>query len=804
MSFFARSLSGSHFGSASAANRTDGVIGVAGILKFILLLSLLVILAIPAWAAEAPADIRAISDAATGDKAGELFKNLFGDFFNSPLSSIGGSVSGNGGLLGDLFLIFNGAVFLIGTLWAGWGLLHAVIDTAQTGEALGKKLSVVWLPIRMVVGISGIMPVFGGFSLSQVVMVTMAGIGIGMANLMWTGAVDGANKFDTLIPAGVGVQAVGGINLDQIAEDALTTVTCQIASIDFSEAQKRAGIDPLPDSEIIPEGIKVNGNTLDYQSGTLNSRYICGHAKLESSGSRSPNGGLTSFRVASVNYGPQYAGPVRDVYFKAYSKLISEIEQIGTAWYLAREASVGQGKTIAPYPLDKVSVAKDNFAREINTGLKAVANNMREEGGALSEVALANMKAGGWISAGAWFSTFAEANAAMTEIMNSVSYNYSEPVYKDMPEEVIATISGRKASIGAAKEESDDTSGSIGKIISKYVFKTETGNHSLGQAIVGGSIKAAAIGSGGGDLINPIIMFKSIGDNLIVASEFMYVTIAAFDSPGKKNDEKSMGSKISDKAMDLASYIPGVGKVISLIKTAGAILLVAFKMLAPLFLMLGISLSIYLPMVPFVTWMGGIVQYAVVVCMAVVGAPIAALSHLDSEGDGLGQRTTAGYMLMLNLTFRPALMLFGFFMASALLIGIGTLQAKLFMAAMANAQGDSITGVVSILAFLFLFFVMNVTLIQSLFNMIFLLPDQVLGLIGTNGMMTDIGKSTEDKMSHVATSGGRTAQGLSDGATKAMGEAKGRRRDLAAKQEDREYKAAMLDATRGVSEKNRT
>lgn len=142
-----------------------------------------------------------------------------------------------------------------------------------------------------------------------------------------------------------------------------------------------------------------------------------------------------------------------------------------------------------------------------------------------------------------------------------------------------------------------------------------------------------------------------------------------------------------------------------------------------------------------------------------MGAPIAALSHLESEGEGMGQRTHAGYMFVLNVTFRPALMLFGFFLASILMIAIGTFQVDMFMTAMAGAQGNSIAGLISIPAYLTIFLVLNMTLIQSLFNLIFMLPDQVLSMVGSHGSSVNLGKENEGKIHGIFVGGTRGISG---------------------------------------------
>jgi hypothetical protein len=71
--------------------------------------------------------------------------------------------------------------------------------------------------------------------------------------------------------------------------------------------------------------------------------------------------------------------------------------------------------------------------------------------------------------------------------------------------------------------------------------------------------------------------------------------------------------------------------------------------------------------------------------------------------------------------------------------------------------------------------VINLTLIQGLFNMIFLLPDQVLGLIGNQGNTHEIGKESEGKIHGLFMGMGRGLQGANQAhdATKGRSGGKG-------------------------------
>ena len=144
----------------------------------------------------------------------------------------------------------------------------------------------------------------------------------------------------------------------------------------------------------------------------------------------------------------------------------------------------------------------------------------------------------------------------------------------------------------------------------------------------------------------------------------------------------------------------------------------------------GAVLSIYIPMLPFIIWFGGIVSWYAVVGEAMVAAPLWAMTHLDGDGDGMGQRTTHGYIFLLNVMFRPVFMVIGFILAGTGIVVLGTLLNTMFGVAMQNAQYDSLTGLVSIIGFIVLYVGMCQTLCNSAFSLVHTLPDNLFSWIG--------------------------------------------------------------------------
>ena len=220
----------------------------------------------------------------------------------------------------------------------------------------------------------------------------------------------------------------------------------------------------------------------------------------------------------------------------------------------------------------------------------------------------------------------------------------------------------------------------------------------------------------------------------MTSTEAVLVGKAFVDSFGDDDERSSQEGLMSEEKKNKKSFVgnlvnSGVGFVMG--------------MLSAIFVV-GAIFSIYIPFIPFIQWMGGLIQYVSIFFEGLLGAPIWAFAHLDADGEGMGQRTERGYLFLLNMMFRPFLMIFGFVLAAALLPLLGTFQAVMFVPAMANVQGDSVTGMASILFLLAVFGMLNVTMIHGLFNLITIIPDQILGWVGNIAGQT-IGKDTDDK-----------------------------------------------------------
>lgn len=702
----------------------------------------------------APSTDQYLSATGPDDASVKVFKHLVGDFFTNPMSFAGGADS----LLGQLFLVFNGFVFVIAMVWMSYGIVFKVVSTASAGEVMGSKMSAAWMPVRYLTGVAGIVPIFGGYSMSQALLVTVALLGIGVTNFATNKALDASAQFQSLVrPNLAGVAASEGMN--EMTKAIFEGYVCQAAMASQDNQLTMLGI-PLntmegmgerdPTSDAVAAGVMIGSEFNNTMCGV-------GMVKIGDATDVRENGLFEgAFRTNSVNY-TAIAERARTTYKAAHAQVFpvykAKIQTEAYNWFRGWVASRStEGGLRPPVNLTKLAEISQSYQVELTKAAETIESQTKGSSSALTAEALREMKRYGWFGLGAWFSTFAEINAAVADATKIFEMYGSGPLtVKLANSETRNALSDLSTEFDNAQEQRSSSSG----FCDALGMTTPTGNCSLGQAIMKKVISGVAADSGGDGLVNPIIMFKNLGDwtMTIGGGVLTYAATADKDGGGAKGD-----------AGQQAAPPPGgegkswVGKKISN-------LFDSIKSLAPtiaaLMLFLGAFMALYIPLIPFITWMGAIIQYVVVVIEGLVGMPIAALSHMDSDGEGMGQRTERGYIFLLNVAFRPILMVLGFFAASALVIVLGTFQTELFIPAIANVQGNSVTGLFSIIGFLVIFAVMNVTLIQGMFNMIFLLPDQVLGLIGA-GSTDSIGKDTENKVNQLYMASARVGQGMAD------------------------------------------
>lgn len=693
-----------------------------------------------------------------GDASMKVFGYIIDQHLSNPFTALGPPNT----LFGKLFLTLNAFVFLVGVIFASYGIGAGIVQTAHEGQVLGRRMSAIWMPIRMVTGIAGLIPFFGGFSLAQAVMMLSALLGIGLANYGWKQVLDNFDSFSGMVrpSIGEGVQSKSALGL---AYGVFSSELCRVAyedmisgnAVDDSEKLygHSKGTGMLSIQAVTGYGKRTSGDLTD---------DFCGRMEVSST---KPNldtnthRGTVSFgfTVGSVNYSG-ISTAIKNGMFSATSSLATGVAPLASTWYTGWKAARKNGTPVPALPTTAIEAAAVTFSTTLGEhGKGAVPGE-----GAVSAAAKEQMGRYGWFGAGAWFSTLAEGQTAITDAFKSVEYNLVDPTelmvegkvsYPDMVADPMAAylkLLQERASTGGRVTDSFAQAWSSA---SKWGTGMPTGNESVGQSLVREMIESVGSGSGGGTDFNPIIMLKNTGDYVMAAVQAVYFGGALMDYVPAVRSAKMVGavkgllSKSGEKLKLGASESAADNNPWDLV-----------KMLMGAMFVVGALMSLYIPFIPFVSWMGGLIQYVTIFFEGLVAAPIWAFSHLDADGEGMGQRAERGYIFILNMLFRPFLMILGFVLASGLLVVLGTFQAAMFIPAMANVQGNSLTGAASIVMLLGVFVILNITMIHGLFNLITLIPDQVLGWVGNMGN-TQLGKEVEEKASRMFVNIGSSMSG---------------------------------------------
>lgn len=694
------------------------------------------------------------------DLSMQLWSSILGDFATNPFSSLQPTT-----LMGSLFIVFNAAIFAIGTVWLTYGVLSAMAGTAQDGQALGRRMNPLWYPIRAITGISGMTPILGGFTLSQGLLMWVATLGIGVANMIANTAINNASLplFQTTTTS----NPTSVVNAQKIARAMLESNLCTVA-LNFREASgQETGVSIGRDVEGVQRRATNNAGSPAYFYSNRLGEPVCGSVTVKTTASPRKDWSAFGFRVASVDY-TAIAPAAAVAQYNALGALDERMRGVAQEWW--RGHGMQTNGEPAPGPLDApgglaqaLDLAARQYINDVGNGFKST---LGEKSGAVTAQALNNMKVDGWMGIGGWFSTFSEVNAAIADATNAVSIYVGTATadFAEQQEVMGAKLAKDRDLLGRSKQapasgdamaatmqeacasgllSSTVPIATLGMATADEALGTATGNCSLGQALVQKVIETSSnVGGSTGPalkdhLVNPIIAIKNLGDYILSLSSTIFfsdwlVDVAEEFFPAGRVSKTLSG--VTDKVASSNAAQKGA----ELMTTLGMLLFAA-----------GAYMALYVPLIPFVVWVGGLVAYSASFIEGLFAMPLHSLSHLDTEGEGMGQRTAHGYLFFLNTLARPALMVLSFFLASSLAIGLGTIVTKMYLPALANAQGNSVTGLVSVLGYTIIYGLIMSIILNACFELVQVIPDQVIGFVGAGSVSTKLGSDAEGKINNL-------------------------------------------------------
>lgn len=184
-------------------------------------------------------------------------------------------------------------------------------------------------------------------------------------------------------------------------------------------------------------------------------------------------------------------------------------------------------------------------------------------------------------------------------------------------------------------------------------------------------------------------------------------------------------------------------------------------LILPIFLA-GIFLAFWLPSIPMIHWINTMVGFLIVAFNTFILVPALAISHLiTTDNKLLGQKTNHGYMAIFQLLMYLPLVVISFFGSVMILMAGTKLIQVIFIPMMLAIIGNSMSGLLTMFFFVFLFLGINFQMFNRCFALLSSTPEKLNeyvgggaemlddkeGVSGTKAIVTNIDSSVKDSVS---------------------------------------------------------
>lgn len=654
------------------------------------------------------------------DSSREALVAIYGNVVNNPLAT--GGAGGGDTILASVFQVTNGALLVIGAIFACYVMFRKITQTAHDGTIFDREKHTLWGPMRLVWGLASLVPTANGWSLAQLLMLWAASLmGVGIANMGVDASVEAFSDGKSMV-----VQPVMPSTLN-LAHAVFEMNLC-MHGINAGIAQAQASGATALTAGYVQQSPTASGFVLK------NASFTCGGADINNGLELDVTPSNTGFFSGWIDY-----ADLRQAHLQGLQAMQRSLT-VGAQNFV--NATVVRQNGGAPIP--DAEIAIQSAAQQYENTISARASTKQGNIEALAAKVSASIKEKGWWTLGAWYQTFAQANTKLSDAVAAKASTYGmssdgDPAIVQVYQSAMTAYKSQRANSTYTPALGTTSSGDYSRGAAGADAANVIGSffQAPGQRLVNYMADINFGGEGRGQ-VNPLIKMKNLGDYTLVMAETGLGAYVVAKSIAQVKDGWSVGGMFAKVANAITSIGDALQGVLDAMSPFIVMILIA------LFL-LGGTLSTYLPMVPFIIWFAAAVNWLVVVGEAIIAAPLWAITHLGGEGDGLGHRTAHGYIYLLNVMVRPILMVIGFLLGGAGVIAGGTLLNQLFGIAIANAQFDSVTGIASIIFFLAIYASMCLNLVHTCFNLIFIVPDRVINWVGGHAAAVS-GQDENDKV----------------------------------------------------------
>lgn len=637
------------------------------------------------------------------DPSLDLLRQIFGnlvDFVSGGASAA--DLAGNGTVMGAGFQIFNVAILFVGMLFVAYTTVMGVVNTAHDGEFLGRKMSDVWVPLRTFGGSALLLPLPGGFSFIQVIVMWLAVQSVGIGDKIWESMLTRIDQ--------------GGMIGHPIIPDARPLAAniflFEVCRASMNQTYENAGRDTRIEVKSETDSInstlpKQTGDGYDFVKVPVVNYYwratgdyinpnVCGGLTWEES-PQSQEGDAKYLDVSGIT--------------QAHTAAVNQM--IATLRPVAEQIVAGQKPTAGA--IEQVAY---NYEMQLQSAARAAVDASNE---ASKDAFVDYAKEGGWVQAGAYYNHIIQLNDTVQLAVNAMPTANSIDIEIKEPEETLVGYRDAKAvadeflqqrsESAQQAEDADVASDGDWNCAWKKGTNFDAIKRCLSKPALWGIEQMTQEMAGANT--SHVAQVKSVGDTIMAAGWAMLGTFTLGNAAAKAVSDSILGEVG-------AGFISGLVEPLTGFVTLMVTALLGF----------GAVCAFYIPLIPFIAWITGVIKWVVSVTESLVAAPIFAAAHIHPDGDEAVGRAGPGYMILLSMILRPALMLFGLLAAIAVAQPIAHLVNTTFILAVKGAMHDSANGIGAFIAYCAIYMIIMTTVLHSVFALINWVPDSVFRFMG--------------------------------------------------------------------------
>jgi len=667
----------------------------------------------------------------------KVLKDIIGDWTGSEgLNSISPLFAG-------AMHAFNAGVLVFATAIFAYTAIVGTLQSAHDGQLLGKQWSTVWVPIRFTGGIAMLIPTASGLCLAQYGMLWLLGHGVGLASHI---THNSAANYVALMGNVVSVRMMNSSSIEQATIAILGNELCVAAlNKQLDPGVRKYGMSVLhKDGTVVPIG---DASTyFNASSPPLGARIQWGGLPDQGTGKPANACGET-LAMKSELFEDNFDEMVR------YGQSNGIVAMAHKLRPLAEKAMNYGGEGDMTF-ISKQEVA--GFVREAALAYQTtvggmIGSNIAEQTAEWATQVVDTAEEGGWFTLGTWYFQLNRLNGKLNELANdipTVDLFKKQAVWDENSalngiEE--ADIRSIGSVIGFAGDYFSEqpipnnklladkkvgAGGSMDGPVSSVIHNMTNSLFGVGSSVdTGVIIKDSALYFGYDPLQSApaIAQLKNVGDSIIngvYAVAGLSAAIAVTDlmpASGAMKKGKDIVSKLMPSVVDGEAAGAMLGAFAGTLMSSTALML----------MVIGIVLAFWLPMLPFINWVGGIVGWVISVLEMLVATPIWVAAHLHPEGEGMASRHAAsGYMIILELLLRPVLMVFGFIIAVIIVDPLLNVISWMYFPAFSSATVDAASGPITLLMKIIIYVVICWMTVNFAFKAISTVPSGVMKWIG--------------------------------------------------------------------------